>query len=90
MNKDTTKYPVELNDYECKLILDNAMVFGKLKTTLTRMSNKEGIHTIQMTKSEIEDLAGWMAAESNHANSAKKSEELGELCDQLEHLMYHS
>ena len=83
------KYPVELNDYECRLILDNAMIFGQLKTTLTRMSNKKGAHTIQMTQSEITDLAGWMAAESNHAKSRVKSEELGELCDQFEYLMYH-
>ena len=88
MKNKIAKYPVELDDYECTLILDNAVVFGQLKTTLTRMSKKEGVHTIQMSESEINDLAGWMAAESNHAKSAKKAEELGNLCDQFEHLMY--
>lgn len=81
MTKDNEKHAVELNDYECGLILDNALVFGSLKATLTRMSKKKGIHTIQMSLDEIIDLAGWMAAESNHADSQIKADELGELCD---------
>ena len=81
MTKNIEKYAVELDDYECGLILDNAIVFGQLKATLTRMSKKEGVHTIQMSLNEISDLAGWMAAESNHADSRKKADELGDLCD---------
>ncbi len=88
MTINPEKYPVELDDYECALILNNAVVFGQLKTTLTRMSKKEGAHTIQMSLDEINELAGWMAAESNHAKSPKKSEELGDLCDHLENMMY--
>jgi len=88
MTINSGKYPVELDDYECMLLLNNAMVYGQLKDTLTRMSKKEGIHTIQMSLDEINDLAGWMAAESNHARSRKKSEELGNLCDHLENMMY--
>lgn len=84
MTQKIEKYPVELDDYECRLILDNAIVFGQLKATLTRMSKKEGVHVIQMSLDEISDLAGWMAAESNHADSREKAEELGELCDHFE------
>ncbi len=84
MSESIEKYPVELDDYECELILENAIVFGPLKATLTRMSRKEGLHTIQMSLAEISDLAGWMAAESNHAGSSRKAEELGELCDHFE------
>ncbi len=81
MTKKIEKYAVELDDYECDLILDNAIVLDPLKATLTRMSKKEGVHTIQMSLNEISDIAGWMAAESNHANSQKKADELGDLCD---------
>ncbi|NOQ34932.1 MAG: hypothetical protein GQ569_03455 [Methylococcaceae bacterium] len=88
MTKNIEKYPVELDDYACTLILDNAMVFGQLKTTLIRMSKKEGLHTIQMSLNEIQELAGWMAAESNHAKSARKAEELGDICDNLEMVLY--
>lgn len=84
MSESIEKYPVELDDYECELILKNAIVFGQLRATLTRMSKKEGFHTIQMSLAEISDLAGWMAAESNHADSSRKAEELGELCDHFE------
>jgi len=88
MTKNSEKYPVELNDYECKLVLNNAMVFGQLKSTLIRMSKKEGIHAIQMSAYDINDIAGWMAAESNHAKSAIMSEELGNLCDHFENITY--
>ena len=88
MQTNPEKYPVELDDYECMLILNNAMVFGNLKATLTRMSKKEGVHTIQMSLDQINDLAGWMAAESNHAKSRRKSEELGDICDHLESILY--
>lgn len=88
MSENTAKYPVELDDYECDLILKNAIVFGQLKSTLTRMSKKEGIHAIRMSLSEISDLAGWMAAESNHADSPRKARELGELCDHFESIEF--
>lgn len=88
MAKNLKKYPVELDDYECNLIINNAMIFGTLKATLTRLSKKEGTHNIQMSLAEMNELAGWMAAESNHAESQKKSDELGDLCDYLESLMF--
>ncbi len=52
------------------------------------MSKKGGMHTIQMSAYDINDIAGWMAAESNHAKSDRKSEELGDLCDHLENITY--
>ncbi len=81
MIKTIEKYAVELDDYECRLILENAVIFGQLKSTLSRMAKKEGAHTIRMSLDEINEIAGWMAAESNHADSRKKANELGELCD---------
>lgn len=88
MSGNIEKYPVDLDDYDCELILNNAVVFGPLKSTLTRMSKKDGIHTIRMSLNEISELAGWMAAESNHADSTRKGEELGELCDHFESIMF--
>jgi len=88
MSGNIEKYPVDLDDYDCELILNNAVVFGQLKSTLTRMSKKDGIHTIRMSLNEISDLAGWMAAESNHADSSRKAEELGDLCDHFENIKF--
>jgi len=86
--KNIEKYAVELDDYECSLIIDNAVVFGQLKAMLTRISKMRGIHTIQMSLEEINELAGWMAAESNHADSRKKADELGELCDYFNNIEF--
>jgi len=88
MAKKLEKYPVELDDYECSLIINNAMIFGTLKATLTRLSKKEGTHRIQMSLDEMNEISGWMAAESNHAKSQKKSDELGDLCDHIESLIF--
>ena len=88
MTEKNEKYPVELDDHECDLIIKNAIVFGQLKATLVRMSKKKGNHTVHMSLIEISDLAGWMAAESNHAKSAQKADELGYLCDHFENIEY--
>ncbi len=56
------KYPVELDEHECDLIVKNALVSNQLKSTLVRISNKKGIHKIHMSLNEITDIVGWMAA----------------------------
>ena len=88
MTENIEKHLIELDDYECELIIKNAIVFGQLKATLIRMSKKKGIHKIHMSLKEISDLAGWMVAESNHADSSRKAEELGELCDHFESIEF--
>jgi len=80
----TEKYPVELDDYECKLILENAIVYDQLKSTIARMANKSGFHKIHMALHEVTDLIGWLAGEANHAQDSKLADELNELCDRLE------
>ncbi len=37
-----------------------------------------------MTLDELEDLTGYVAAESNHARTARQGEELGAICDDFE------
>lgn len=83
-----SKYTVELNDYECELIVNHCIVFGKLEATLTRHSQKEGIHKVKMTFQEIHDIAGWLAAEANHATSAELEEDLSSLYETFDALEY--
>ena len=83
-----SKYTVELNDYECELIVNHCIVFGKLKATLTKHSQKEGIHKVKMTFQEIHDIAGWLAAEANHAASAELEEALSSLYETFDALEY--
>ncbi len=80
----TNKYPVELDEHECKFIFENVIVYDQLKATLARMANKRGIHKIHMTLHEVTDLIGWLAGEANHAQDSKVAAELNELCDRLE------
>lgn len=49
MTENIEKHPIELDDYECELIIKNAIIFGQLKATLIRMSKKKGIHIIHMS-----------------------------------------
>ncbi len=83
-----SKYTVELNDYECELIVNHCIVFDKLKATLTRHSQKEGIHKVKMTFQEIHDIVGWLAGEANHATSAELEEELSCLYETFDALEY--
>ena len=83
-----SKYTVELNDHECELIVNHCIVFGKLEATLTRHSQKEGIHKVKMTFLEIHDIAGWLAAEANHATSAELEEDLSSLYETFDAIEY--
>ncbi len=67
---------------------NKAIVSGKLKSTLNRMSKSKDIHTIYMSLREISDLAGWMTAKSNHAQSSQKVDEPGWLCDHFESIEF--
>lgn len=80
----TEKYPVELDDYECNLIIENAIVHDPLKSTIARMANKSGYHEVHMNLHEITDLIGWLAGEANHSKNPELADELNELCDRLE------
>ncbi len=84
----TDKYPVELDKYECKLILENSILYGHLKSTLARMANKQGFHHIQMTLHDVTDIIGWLAGEANHTQDQKLAIELNELCDRLENIEF--
>ena len=86
--KKIEKYPVELKEDECQLILDNAMVFDLLQKSLKKAAKIEGSHTIMMTLLEIQDIAGWLAAEANHATDERKEMELGNLYEYFDGLEY--
>ena len=82
------RFAVELDNGECQLILDNAMVFGKIQKSLEKAAAKEGSHKIMMTLIEIQEIAGWLAAEANHANNKEKEIALDELYSYFEGLEY--
>ena len=79
-----TEYSVELTAYEYSLLTKNYLISRGCKKQLeSATEDDEGIELL-LTLGELEELAGFVAAESNHARSKRQREELGELCDYLE------
>ena len=81
---------IELTADQCHLILMHCMVFGAVASTLKRMSNKPGLHKIKMTAEEINDIAGWLAAEANHCDDSKLEMELHELWEDFESYLFEA
>jgi hypothetical protein len=82
-----TEYSVELTAYEYNLLTQNYLISTVCKKQLdSATEDDEGIE-LSLTLKELEDLTGFVAAESNHARSKRQREELGEICDLLEGLV---
>jgi hypothetical protein len=81
------EYSVELTAYEYNLLTKNYLISTLCKRQLdSAAEHDEGIELL-LTLKELEELTGFVAAESNHARSKRQREELGEICDYLEGLV---
>jgi hypothetical protein len=79
-----SKTSIELTEYEYSVLKNNSLISLCCKQQLnTATKNKEGVR-LSLTYSELEDLIGFVAAESNHARTRRKQEDLGSICDYLE------
>jgi hypothetical protein len=81
-------YSVELTAYEYDLLTKNYLISTACRTACRRQlesatEHDEGIELL-LTLGQLEELTGFVAAESNHARSKRQREELGEICDHLE------
>ena len=88
----TNKYVVELTPYEYNILNKNKMISSVCKRQLgsatTVEQDDEEIIELSLTVAELEDLTGFVAAESNHARTERQREDLGEICDYLEGRLY--
>jgi hypothetical protein len=83
-----TKHLVDLTEYEYDLLTDNELIATLCRRQLASATkDDEGIE-LSLTLAQLEELTGFVAAESNHARSKRQREELGEICDYLEAAMY--
>jgi len=83
-----TEYSVELTTYEYSLLTRNDLISTVCKRQLeSATEDDEGVELL-LTLKELEELTGFVAAESNHARSKRQREELGEICDYLEAAVY--
>lgn len=84
------KYVVELTADQCHLIVMHCIVFGTVASALKRMSNKPGTHKIKMAVEEINDIAGWLAAEANHCDDLEVEMELHQLWEEFESYLFEA
>ena len=78
------RYTVELYDYAYQMLTDNEMVSALCGRALKTAKHAGESVELSLTLHELEELTGAVAAESNHARSRRKQEELGAICDYLE------
>jgi hypothetical protein len=85
---NTTQYTIMLRTYEYELLNKNRLISTickkQLESAVTLQDDQEEVIELSMTLAELEELTGYVAAESNHARSARQSEALGTICDWLE------
>ncbi len=85
---DTTKYPVPLSAYDYRVLTKSKIIALMIGDQLETAKKRGDQRILSMTLFELEELVGWLAAESNHAYSRRVGEELGEICDELEGLLF--
>jgi len=85
MNSNDCFVVLSLHKYD---ILNKNYLISTLceKQLQSAAEHPEGVE-LSMTLDELEDLTGYVAAESNHARTRRQREELGEICDHLETLV---
>ncbi len=77
------KYPVPLSAYDYRALTKSKMIALMFGDQLETAKKKGDERILSLTLFQLEELTGWVAAESNHAESRRVGEELGEICDQL-------
>jgi len=76
---------IELHLYEYEALKANSMISDMCGRYLKPAEKRGGDYIVlDLSVQEANDLAGWVAAEANHAKSNKESELLNSACDAIE------
>ena len=86
MKKPET-HEVELRPDEYAALIRNAMIMSACEDMLSTPRRRSGYVVLRLTEAQLEDLAGWVAAEANHAKTRNQEEVLGEVCDHVESVL---
>jgi len=76
--------PLELNERERELILSYTFADESLTNRLRVVSKKGERPIFRFTLDDLDELAGFLAAEANHAKNKILGEQLDQLCDRIE------
>ena len=75
---------IELYLYEFEALKANRMICDMCGRYLKSAEKRGDYVVLDLSIQEANDLAGWVAAEANHAKSNKESELLNSACDAIE------
>lgn len=87
--KPTDKLPLELSPSERKLLLENVLVPLDLIKRIRLTLIKDGKAEFHFTLDELEELAGYIAAEAIHATSKKMENKLNKIYLRIFEIMDH-
>jgi len=75
---------IELYPYEFEALKANRMIRDMCGRYLKSAEKRGDYVVLDLSIQEANDLAGWVAAEANHAKSDRESELLNSACDAIE------
>ena len=75
---------IELYPYEFEALKANRMISDMCGQYLKSAERRGDFVVLDISIHEANDLAGWVAAEANHAKSDRESELLNSACDSIE------
>jgi len=75
---------IELDFYEFEALKANRMISDMCGRYLKSAKKRGDYVVLDLSVQEANDLAGWVAAEANHAKSDRESELLNSACDAIE------
>ena len=75
---------IELDSYQFEALKQNRMINDMCGRYLKPAKKRGNYVVLDLSIKEANDLAGWVAAEANHATSKRKCELLNSACDAIE------
>lgn len=75
---------IELYPYEFEALKANRMISDMCGQYFKSAKRRGDFVVLDISIHEANDLAGWVAAETNHAKSARESDLLNSACDAIE------
>ena len=75
---------IELNAYQFEALKANSTISDMCNRYLKPVEKRGDYVVLNLSISEANDMAGWVAAEANHAKSDYENEILNSACDAIE------
>lgn len=78
------KYDVELMFDQYDALMRNSLILSICGDMLKSRRKRQDCFVLRLTRAELEELTGFVAAEANHADTRYEEQALGDLYEHLE------